>query len=101
MKRRQLWAAGALLIVAGTLWSAGSAGYWRRYVSALLGSSAEGAANLVQPRLRLTGTATALPRATPEAELIAGDALKLATDAARKQGADALLVHRHGHRVFE
>jgi hypothetical protein len=96
-----MWAAVTVLLVAGALWSAGSAGYWRRYTSALLGGGAEGAANLVQPRLRLPGGAMTLPRATPEAELIADDALKLAADAARKQGADALLVHRHGHRVFE
>jgi hypothetical protein len=101
MKRSRLLAAVALLVVVGTLWSAGSVGYWRRYASALLGHGAEGAAHLVQPRLQLSGSAMALPRATPEAELIAGDALKLAADAARKQGAHALLVHRHGHRVFE
>jgi hypothetical protein len=101
MKRRQLGVALALLLVVATLWTAGGAGYWRRYASALLGSGAEGAVDLVQPRLRLPGSASALPRATPEAELIAADALKLAADAARKQGAHALLVHRHGHRVFE
>jgi uncharacterized protein YjeT (DUF2065 family) len=100
MKSRQLWVALALLLVVGAMWTAGGAGYWRRYATAMLGGSAEAAANLAQPRLRLPGAATELPRATPEAELIDVDALKQAADTARQQGAMALLVHRHGHRVF-
>jgi hypothetical protein len=101
MKHRQWWAVLALLLVVAAVWSAGGAGYWRRYASAMLGGSAESAAKLVQPRLRLPGSKTALPRATPAAELIADDALNMAADTARRQGAGALLVHRHGHRVFE
>jgi hypothetical protein len=101
MKRNQLWAALVVVLVAAAMWSAGGAGYWRRYATAMLGGGAEGAAGVVRPRLQLPGIATALPRATPESELISADALKLAADTAHQQGAHALLVHRHGHRVFE
>ncbi len=53
------------------------------------------------PRMRLPGGASELPRATAESELIAAEAVQLAADTARKQGAQALLVHRHGHSVHE
>lgn len=101
MKKRDLWIALALLLLVGVMRSAGGAGYWRRYATARFGGGVEAAAILTRPRLPLPGAATPLPRATPEAELIAKDALKVAADAARQQGARALLVHRHGHRVFE
>jgi hypothetical protein len=42
-----------------------------------------------------------LPRATAESESISTEALRLAAETARRQGAQGLLVHRHGHRVFE
>lgn len=101
MKNRRVWLALVLLFVACAMWAAGGAGYWRRYMTAVLGGGAEATGHLVRPRLRLAGEATAVPRATAQSELIAAEALKLAADAAREQGARALLVHRHGHLVFE
>lgn len=101
MKRKHLWVALAILLVAAAMRSAGGAGYWRRYVTAMTGGGVEASASLVLPRLRLPGGATELPRATAEAELIEVEALKHAADTARQQGAKALVVHRHGHRVFE
>ncbi len=100
MKKR-LWVALAVLVVAATLRVAGGAGFWRRYATAMLGGGAETAARLVMPRMRLPGGASELPRATAESELIAAEAVQLAADTARKQGAQALLVHRHGHSVHE
>jgi hypothetical protein len=100
--RKILWTALALLLVLlAALRVAGDTGFWRRYMAATSGVGAEAAAALVAPRLALPGNATALPRASAEAEFIAPEALQLAADAARQQGAQALLVHRHGHRVFE
>jgi hypothetical protein len=80
---------------------AGDTGFWRRYLAAMQGSNATSAAELVEPRLRLPGSNSELPRATAEAELIAAEALQDAAEVARQQGAQALLVNRHGHRVFE
>ncbi len=99
--KKSLWVALAVVVLAAALRMAGGAGFWRRYATAAFGGDAEAAARVVAPRLRLPGSADALPRATAEAELIAAEALQLAGDTARKQGAQALLVHRHGHRVFE
>ncbi|MEO8314819.1 MAG: hypothetical protein ABI645_08505 [Pseudomonadota bacterium] len=101
MRRKQWWVALALLLAVGAMRSAGGAGYWRRYATALFAGGAESRANLVRPRLKLPGAAAEPPRATAESELIATDALQLAARAAQQQGAKGLLVHRHGHRVFE
>jgi hypothetical protein len=101
MKRTHVWVALAILLVVAAMRSAGGAGFWWRYATAMMGGGVEASANLAPPRLRLRGGATELPRATAEAELIAVEALQHATDTARKHGAKALLVHRHGHRVFE
>ncbi len=100
--RKGIWIALALLAVALTsLRLAGDAGYWRRYAAAMLDTGAEAAALQVQPRLRLTGGNGEVPRATAESELIAAEALQVAAETAQQQGAQALLVNRHGHRVFE
>lgn len=56
---------------------------------------------LPAPRLRVAGQPSALPRATAEAEFIAPAALAAAEAEAKRQGLRALVVHRHGHRVFE
>jgi hypothetical protein len=99
---KKIWiGALAVAVLLALLLGAGDAGYWRRYLFALTDGSAQGAANLVQPRLRLAGSDAPLPHATAEAELIAPEALTAAADAARAAGAQALIVHRHGHRVFE
>ena len=99
---KKIWMVALVLIaLLGVLRTVGDTGYWRRYMFALTDGSAQGAASLVQPRLRLTGSDEPLPRATAEAELIAPEALTAAADAARTQGSQALIVNRHGHRVFE
>lgn len=51
--------------------------------------------------VRIAGEAAPLPRAEPEAEYVLPAALDSAAAAAREQGWRALVVHRHGHRVFE
>jgi hypothetical protein len=99
--KKVLWTALAVLVVAAALRVAGGAGYWRRYATALLGGGAETTARQVAPRLKLPGVAAESPRATAESELIAAEALQQAAETARRQGAQALLVHRHGHRVYE
>lgn len=91
----------AVLVAAAALRVAGGAGFWRRYLTTMQGGGAESAAGLIAPRVRLPGGATELPRATAESALIAAEALQRAADTARQQGAQALVVHRHGHRVFE
>jgi hypothetical protein len=101
MKRTHVWVALAILLAVAAMRCAGGAGYWWRYATAMMGGGVAASAHLAPPRLRLPGGATELPRATAEAELIAVEALQYATDTASKQGAKALLVHRHGHRVFE
>ncbi len=100
--KKTLWIAFTLLLVVlAALRLAGDSAFWQRYIAAVFGATAQSAAGLVEPRLALPGAATPVPRASAEAEFIAPEALKLAADAARKQGAQGLLVHRHGHRVFE
>jgi hypothetical protein len=101
MKARFMWMAFGLLLAVIALRSAGDVGYWRRYTAGLQGGGAEAMAHLVQPRLRLAGEAMELPRATPESELIEAGALNAAAGNAQQLGVRALLVHRHGHRVFE
>jgi hypothetical protein len=101
MKSRHWWVALVLLLAVAVMRSAGGVGYWRRYAAAMMSGGVEASVHLVQPRLRLPGGSTELPRATAEAELIEVGALNSAADMARQQGAKALLVHRHGHRVFE
>jgi uncharacterized protein YjeT (DUF2065 family) len=101
MKGRQLWVALVLLLIVAGMGYAGGAGYWRRYATAMLGGGVEASVRLVEPRVRLAGGSTELPRATAEAELIEVEALQQAGDRAGTQGAKALVVHRHGHRVFE
>lgn len=93
---------GAVLLLAmGALRTAGDFGYWRRYLNEVTGGGAEVTAGLPAPRIRVPGVPRDLPRATAESESIAGDALQAAVVIARKQGAKALLVHRHGHGVHE
>src|SRR5690606_20069386 len=50
---------------------------------------------------RIVGQQAPLPRATAESEFLAPAALEAARAEAARQGFDALVVHRHGHRVFE
>lgn len=90
-----------ILLLLGVLRSAGDTGYWRRYIAMLGGVNAGQVAALARPRIAIAGEASGLPRATPEAESLLPDALAQAREAAEKQQVEALVVHRHGHRVFE
>jgi hypothetical protein len=88
----------AILLAART---AGDAQFWGRYWAALAGVGAEGQVRLAEPRIRLAGNPSGLARATPDAESLLPAALEDARKQAIKSGAWALIVHRHGHRVFE
>lgn len=90
----------AAAVTAVVLLGIGGMELWRRH-AAVSSDGTEEAARGIRPRLRLPGAPMALARASAESELIAMEALKLAADTARQQGAQALLVHRHGHRVYE
>jgi hypothetical protein len=88
------------VILLAALRTAGDADFWHRYLVALASGSTEPTAALVEPRLVIKGgEGGALPAATPETEGLYPQAVTDAIDAARKQGASALVVHRHGHRV--
>lgn len=54
-----------------------------------------------QPAVRIAGAGEALPRAEAEAEFILAEALEAAREEAARMQLRALIVHRHGHRVFE
>ncbi len=92
-----------VVLVAGLalMLMAGDYPYWVRYSAALTGGGADAGSRLPEPRLRIAGNAAGLPRATPEAENVLPAALEDAREHARSQGLLALVVHRHGHRVFE
>lgn len=99
--KKLAWVLGLLIAAAVVLRTAGDAEFWAHYVAALRGAPVERAAARVQPRLQLAGTVSALPRAEAIAERVAPEALVLAGEEAGRQQLRALVVHRHGHRVFE
>lgn len=88
-------AAMALMLLAGDY------GYWVRYSAALTGVGAATRSRPPEPGLRIAGNAAGVPRATPEAENVLPAALEDAREQARSQDWRALVVHRHGHRVYE
>jgi hypothetical protein len=98
--KRTLIAVVVLLGALGLMRTAGDAGFWSRYLAAWQGS-ATAHARLDPPRLIVAGQPAAQPRATPEAENLLPAALEDARAQARSLGLAALIVHRHGHRVFE
>lgn len=80
--------------------TAGDAGYWNRYLTALGRGDAQLAAGQIAPRLRVAGgAALAPPRATAESEQLADEAITAALAQAAMEGARALVIHRHGHLV--
>jgi len=96
------WLVGLVLVIAvlALLHTAGGIDFWQRYLSAWVRGTAEPTAALVDPRVVVKGKAdNAVPIATPESENLDAQAVAEAIDAAREQGAKALVVHRHGHRV--
>jgi hypothetical protein len=56
---------------------------------------------LSSPRVRIAGEPAPLPRAEADAEFVLPAAFAAASAVAREQGWRGLVVHRHGHRVFE
>jgi hypothetical protein len=80
---------------------AGDATFWRQFALAASATAPDRAAAATQPRLVLAGAPAAQARASAESELLAPEALQQAQELARGSAARALLVHRHGHRVFE
>jgi hypothetical protein len=99
--KKLLLAVAALMLLVALLRTAGDYAWWSHFVAALTGADAAAPAQLPEPRLRIAGSAAGLPLATPEAESLLPAALE---DARRQAGAQqlaALIVHRHGHRVFE
>ena len=98
-KKSLLVALALLVLLLGVLRSAGNMDYWHRYLAALSSGTTEPAARM-QPRMVIKGgEGGAVPIATAEVEGLYPQAITDAIDAARKQGATALVVHRHGHRV--
>jgi hypothetical protein len=100
MKRGLIVAAIAVGVLV-LLRTAGDGAFWDRYAAAQVDVGAEAAVRFTKPRLRVTGQPAGLPRATPEAENVLPDALEQAHQQAVKQELRALIVHRHGHRVYE
>jgi hypothetical protein len=99
-KNNWLIALTLALILLAVLRSAGSVDFWHRYLTALASGTTEPAVAQINPRLVIKGgDGGSVPAATPEVEGIYAQAVTDAIDAARKQGANALVVHRHGHRV--
>lgn len=101
MKRILLAGVVAILLVLAVLRMAGDMDYWRRYIAALGGVKAEQGAALALPRIIIGGAPGGVPRATPEAESLLPEALEQAREQAEQRRLQALIVHRHGHRVFE
>lgn len=96
------WLTALVLLIAGiaALRIAGNTDFWRRYLTALVSGTPEPVAAQITPRLVVKGAeGGAMPEATPEVEGIFPLAVTEAIDAARRQGASALVVHRHGHRI--
>ncbi|MEO8307764.1 MAG: hypothetical protein ABI616_06955 [Pseudomonadota bacterium] len=94
-----LIALAVVLALLAVLRAAGAVDYWHRYLAALLTGSTEPAAQM-QPRMVIKGgEGGAVPVASPEVEGLYPQAVSDAVSAAKKQGASALVVHRHGHRV--
>jgi hypothetical protein len=101
MNRWLLLGVVATLLVMAALRMAGDLDYWRRYTAALGGIKAEQGPALSLPRLPIVGEPAGVARATPEAENLLPAALEQAHAEAVQRELQALVVHRHGHRVFE
>jgi hypothetical protein len=97
------WAALVLLLAVAVLAMrlAGDVTYWQRYAGMLLNADIDQQARAMQPRWRIEGAGSAVPRATADAEFIATQALDAATTYAKAHHSKALIVQRHGHRVHQ
>lgn len=101
MKKTLLVVAAGLVLLLGVLRAAGDQAYWGRWLAGQRGGAPAADTAQWSPRVKLPGADGAVPRATAEAELIAPEALEAVGAAARERQVRALVVHRHGHRVFE
>lgn len=101
LQQKLLISAAVVLVVLVPWRMAGDAAYWDRFAAAVTGVGAQGQVRFTEPRLRVAGEPGGVPRATPAAENVLPDALEQAHQQAVKQAVRALVVHRHGHRVYE
>ena len=99
--RKLLIVVAVVLAVVVPMRLAGNAAYWDRYAAAMTGVGAQGQVRFNQPRLRVAGQTGGVPRATPVSENVLPAALEQAHQHAIEQNIRALIVHRHGHRVYE
>jgi hypothetical protein len=89
-----------VVVMLAVLRSAGGVDFWHRYFAALASGTSEPTLAQIIPRLAIKGgDGGGVPTATPEIEGLYPQAVSDAIAAARMQGASALVVHRHGHRV--
>jgi hypothetical protein len=98
--KKLLLTAVALAVLVGLLRTAGDFAYWSRFLAALTAADAAPPARLPEPRMRIAGQASGVPVADPQAEGLLPAALEDAHQQARQQNLAALVVHRHGHRVY-
>jgi hypothetical protein len=99
-KKSWLVALALVVVLLAVLRSAGGVDFWHRYLSALASGTTEPEAARIKPRMVVKGGGGgAVPATAPEVEGIYAQAVSEAIDAARKQGAQALVIHRHGHRI--
>ena len=98
---RIAWLVVLALVIAGlvALRAAGGMDYWHRYLAAMARGNPEPEVAQINPRIVVKGEGGALPVASPESGGILPGGHAEAQKAAQQQGASALLVHRHGHRV--
>jgi hypothetical protein len=99
MNKKLLVMAAVVLGTLALLRTAGNTVFWLQYLTASANPDAAAVARVVAPRIVISGTGGALPRATPDAESIAAEAIAAAVREAQHAGSRALVVHRHGHRV--
>ncbi|MEO7774627.1 MAG: hypothetical protein ABIT36_01430 [Steroidobacteraceae bacterium] len=100
--KRLLVCVALFAIVLAVLASAGGPGFWKLYITALTRGTAQFQPADYQPRESLRGgDGGGLPRAEPAAEGIEVEALQAAQLWSADADADALLVMRHGHLVYE
>jgi hypothetical protein len=99
--KKLLLAGVVVALMLALMRTGGDFAYWSRYMAVLTGSNVAAPARLPEPRMRVAGRVSGLPLATPEGESILPAALEDAHQQARNQNLTALIVHRHGHRVFE
>ncbi len=96
------WIPAAVVVLLAVLFTAGGPSFWRGYLAATAAGSPWLSAPRIAPTLKVAGgDAFAPPRADAATENIAPEAIEAMHALARQQGAQVVLLHRHGHRVAE